>query len=151
MDTLIVIFFFFLSFFGMEFVAWFTHKYVMHGFLWRLHKDHHTGSKHVLEHNDWFSLIFAIPSFLFIFSGFVYDNSILIAIGFGMAAYGAAYFIVHDVFIHQRIKIFRNTESEYLKAVRRAHKLHHKHLKKEDGESFGFLFVGKKYYRNNTN
>ena len=68
-----------------------------------------------------------------------------------MAAYGAAYFIVHDVFIHQRIKIFRNTESEYLKAVRRAHKLHHKHLKKEDGESFGFLFVGKKYYRNNTN
>ena len=25
----------------MEFVAWFTHKYVMHGFLWFLHKDHH--------------------------------------------------------------------------------------------------------------
>lgn len=25
----------------MEFMAWFTHKYVMHGFLWSLHKDHH--------------------------------------------------------------------------------------------------------------
>ena len=25
----------------MEFMAWFTHKYIMHGFLWVLHKDHH--------------------------------------------------------------------------------------------------------------
>ena len=25
----------------MEFVAWSNHKYVMHGFLWRWHKDHH--------------------------------------------------------------------------------------------------------------
>ena len=25
----------------MEFMAWFTHKYVMHGFLWNLHFDHH--------------------------------------------------------------------------------------------------------------
>jgi len=25
----------------MEYVAWFTHKYVMHGFLWVLHEDHH--------------------------------------------------------------------------------------------------------------
>jgi len=29
------------AFLFMEFVAWFTHKYVMHGFLWVLHKDHH--------------------------------------------------------------------------------------------------------------
>jgi beta-carotene 3-hydroxylase len=32
---------FFATFFFMEFVAWFTHKFVMHGFLWILHKDHH--------------------------------------------------------------------------------------------------------------
>jgi beta-carotene 3-hydroxylase len=39
--TLIII----LTFFFMEFVAWFTHKYIMHGFLWALHKDHHQVDK----------------------------------------------------------------------------------------------------------
>lgn len=29
------------SFLAMEGVAWFTHKYIMHGLLWTLHKDHH--------------------------------------------------------------------------------------------------------------
>ena len=30
-----------LSFVGMEFMAWFTHKYIMHGLLWNWHEDHH--------------------------------------------------------------------------------------------------------------
>ena len=54
----------------MELVAWFTHKYVMHGFLWKLHKDHHDHSnKTPFEKNDYFFLIFAIPGFLNIFFG----------------------------------------------------------------------------------
>ena len=137
---------FILAFVGMEFVAWFTHKYVMHGWLWSLHKDHHTGSNHTLEHNDWFSFIFAIPSFIFIFFGFMFQIYSIVAIGFGMTAYGIAYFVVHDIFIHQRIKLFRNVDNNYLRVLRRAHKLHHKHLQKEEGESYGFLFVNKKYY-----
>ena len=40
---------FFLTFFMMEFMAWFTHKYVMHGFLWKLHADHHNK-----DHDSWF-------------------------------------------------------------------------------------------------
>ena len=32
---------FFTTFFIMEFMAWFSHKYIMHGFLWNLHEDHH--------------------------------------------------------------------------------------------------------------
>ena len=36
-----------------------THKYVMHGFLWNLHKDHHVVDKNkILQKNDYF-LIFA--------------------------------------------------------------------------------------------
>jgi beta-carotene 3-hydroxylase len=136
---------------GMELVAWFTHKYIMHGWLWSLHKDHHTGSKHILEHNDWFSLFFAVPSFLLILFGFIKANSIMISLGFGMTAYGAAYFIVHDVLVHQRLKLLRNTKNKYFLAIRRAHKIHHKHLKKENGESFGFLFVSRKYFKQDKN
>ena len=59
--------------------------------------------------------------------------------------YGLAYFIVHDVIIHQRIKLFTRTDNIYVRGIRWAHKMHHKHLEKEDGESFGMLMVAKKY------
>lgn len=26
---------------AMEFVAWFAHKFIMHGLLWKWHEDHH--------------------------------------------------------------------------------------------------------------
>lgn len=136
---------FILTFFGMEFIAWFTHKYVMHGFLWRLHKSHHQKGKHILEKNDLFALVFAIPSWLLIMLGVIYWNPMSIWIGAGMTTYGIAYFLVHDVIIHQRIKWFRNLDSNYIKTLRRAHKMHHKHLEKENGESFSFLIVNKKY------
>jgi beta-carotene 3-hydroxylase len=42
-----------------------THKYVMHGFLWSLHKDHHIRDGRKLEKNDWFAVIFAVPVFFY--------------------------------------------------------------------------------------
>ena len=71
----------------------------------------------------------------------------LMYVGFGILAYGIAYFLVHEVFIHQRFKWFRNSETVYLKAVRRAHKIHHKHISREHGECFGMLVVPWKYIK----
>ena len=133
------------TFFFMEFVAWATHKYVMHGFLWVLHKDHHVKEPGFFEKNDAFFLIFAVPSWLCIMLGMMYDVPVSVAIGAGIAVYGFAYFLVHEIFIHQRIKWLRKTDNTYFKAIRRAHKMHHKHLTKEDGESFGMLIVEWKY------
>ena len=56
-------------------------------------------------------------------------------------------FFVHDIFIHQRFKFLRNTNNNYFRAIRRAHKMHHKHLSKEHGECFGMLWVPFKYFR----
>ena len=38
----------------MEPITWATHKYVMHGFLWYLHEDHHQKSDGFFEKNDAF-------------------------------------------------------------------------------------------------
>ena len=54
-----------ITFFAMEFVAWFTHKFIMHGFLWNLHFDHHNTQPGFFQKNDAFFLIFAIPSWQF--------------------------------------------------------------------------------------
>lgn len=136
------------AFLGMECVAWLTHKYVMHGLLWRLHKDHHKKeSKGFLEDNDFFFLIFALPGIAGLFFGMQNDYNFLFWIGLGITMYGATYFLVHDIMIHQRFKLFRNTNSTYLIAIRRAHKMHHKHLGKEEGECFGMLWVPLKYFK----
>jgi len=54
---------------------------------------------------------------------------------------------VHDIFIHQRIPFLRDTQNPYLLAIRRAHKQHHKHIGKGEGECFGFLWVPVKYFK----
>ena len=147
MDYLI----FFIAFFGMEFVAWFAHKYIMHGFMWGFHRDHHVKEDHTsfFERNDVFFLIFATPGITFILLGTNLGIPYLFPIGLGIAAYGFTYFMVHDIFIHQRFKIFRKSDSVYFKAIRRAHKMHHKHITKEDGECFGMLVVPFKYFKKN--
>ena len=134
------------TFLAMEFVAWFAHKYVMHGFLWYLHKDHHQHEPGFWEKNDAFFLIFAIPSATcYIVGSAVAGMFPLFFVGVGISLYGIAYFLVHDIFIHQRFKIFSRTKNKYLKAIRKAHKVHHKHLGPEDGQCFGMLVVPPKY------
>jgi len=135
-----------LTFFAMEGITWLTHKYVMHGFLWYLHEDHHQPTPGFFEKNDAFFLIFAIPSWLCIMLGLQNELYWVAGIGFGIALYGFAYFIVHEVIIHQRFKWFTRSNNTYVRTIRWAHKMHHKHLGKEDGESFGMLFVAKKYW-----
>ena len=131
----------------MEGVAWFTHKYIMHGLFWYFHKDHHTrDNEGFFEKNDFFFLVFALPSMLLIFLAWestTFDPRLWI--GFGISVYGFAYFLVHDIFIHQRFKILRRSNNAYLRAIRKAHKVHHKKMTKEDGECFGMLWVPLKY------
>ena len=137
-----------IAFLLMEGVAWFTHKYIMHGVLWNLHHDHHKPDHHsVLEKNDAFFLFFAIPGILGLLIGIQHDFNFYFWAGLGITLYGFAYFFIHDVFIHQRIKFFRNSNWIYFRALRKAHKMHHKHLGKENGECFGMLLVPLKYFK----
>ena len=135
-------------FITMEGITWCTHKYVMHGFGWFLHEDHHQpGYPHVFEKNDAFFIVFAIPSmFLFLFGTYT-THTYLFYIGLGILCYGIAYFLIHDVLIHQRFKWFKNTNNTYLRGLRKAHKIHHKNMGKEDSQCFGMLFVPFKYFK----
>ena len=135
-----------LVFVVMEGITWLTHRYVMHGFLWYLHEDHHQKGPGFWEKNDAFFVIFALPSWLCIMLGSMNQNYWAVSIGAGIALYGLAYFLVHEIIIHQRIKLFTRSNNRYIRAIRWAHKMHHKHLHKEEGESFGMLIVAKKYW-----
>ena len=148
METIFWIIIFFGTFFMMEFNAWFTHKYIMHGFLWNLHKDHHKKDHNSwFERNDAFFIFYALISIVCFYLWNYEDIWYTLPIGLGILAYGITYFIVHDIFIHQRFKWFRNIDNKYARGLRRAHKIHHKHLGKNKGENFGMLIVPRKYFK----
>lgn len=136
-----------ITFMTMEAVTWLTHKYVMHGFMWYFHADHHRPQKQFWERNDIFFVIFAIPSMALIISGTLAQFDVKFFIGIGIMFYGLAYFLIHDVLIHQRFEWFKRVDNIYFRALRKAHKVHHKHLNKEDGECFGMLLVPMKYFK----
>lgn len=138
---------FLLTFSFMEFAAWFLHKYVMHGFLWSLHQDHHDPAHQGLfQKNDAFAIFFFAPSFFSILFGSLYQNHYLSAFGYGIMAYGAAYFLVHEVIIHRRARWFKS-KGFYLNALVVAHTKHHSVHTKEGASNFGMLVVNPEYFK----
>lgn len=137
---------FIIGFAGMEFVAWFMHKYVMHGILWFLHKSHHQKGKGFFELNDLYFLLFASPAIALIITGAQNGFTASFFLGIGIAAYGFTYLVVHDVIIHQRARFFVKTDNPYIRALRKAHKAHHAKPGKDADASFGMLWVNRKYY-----
>ncbi|NWJ50049.1 MAG: sterol desaturase family protein [Bacteroidetes bacterium] len=131
------------GFIFMEFIAWFTHKYVMHGFLWILHKDHHIRDGRKLELNDWFALFFSVPSILLIYIGSTHSLDYRFWLGIGIMFYGLAYFMFHDIYVHQRIPILKKHTNRYLRATMKAHLDHHK---PNVQSNFGFLLAPLHYY-----
>ena len=137
-----------LTFIFMEFMAWFSHKYIMHVFLWIWHRDHHKKNHNSwFERNDFFFIFYAIVSACFFISWNDYSFWFGLPIALGILIYGITYFIVHDIFIHQRFKLFKKSQNTYAKALRRAHKIHHKNINKKGGESFGMLSISFKYFK----
>lgn len=144
-----IILLFVLSFIFMEFVAWSNHKYIMHGFLWSLHRDHHLtdiAGKPVFQKNDFFFIIYALPAIILIIAGLSAANPYLISTGAGITFYGFTYFIIHDVVFHKRLPIFQNHSNSYLKAIVRAHGAHHKPKNLKDFKNFGLLIFPRRFF-----
>ncbi|MBA3705433.1 MAG: sterol desaturase family protein [Bacteroidetes bacterium] len=139
------------SFILMELVAWTSHKYIMHGFLWYLHKDHHQPHDHKLEKNDFFALIFMLPSWLLIMFGVIGDCDYRLYMGIGFTLYGICYALIHDGLIHGRISLLNKTKNAKLLALKNGHLAHHENdtkadYKKENNVCYGMLWVPLKYF-----
>ncbi len=134
------------TFMLMEGIAWFAHKYIMHGFGWAWHKDHHNHHRGFFEKNDYYALFFSVLA-----SGSIIYGSLnpglwfLMYIGFGVTLYGIAYFVFHDLIVHRRIKFRYSAKSRYMKRIMNAHYIHHRVHTREGAKAFGFLYAPKKY------
>jgi len=133
---------------AMEGVAWASHKYIMHGFGWAWHRDHHEPHANLLEKNDLFAIVGAVMSISMFAVGSEWVMGPIIKgfsawwpgtwIGLGILVYGIVYTLVHDGLVHQRYFRFVPKRG-YLKRLVQAHNLHHATIGKEGGVSFGFV------------
>lgn len=141
----------FASFLFMEFIAWSNHKYLMHGFLWVLHRDHHENARKVIrarfEKNDAFFVIYATPAIILLVTGISAEAPYSIAAGAGISLYGLTNFTIHDVLYHKRLPIFRNVTNSYLRAAIRSHDAHHNPRSPKDFSNFGLLIFPLKYFK----
>ena len=127
---------------AMELVAYASHRWIMHGPGWFLHRSHHRPRAGLFEANDWYAAVFAIPSMLLFLWGIGLGHGALYAwIGGGIAAYGAIYFGFHDVIVHKRIGHRYVPRSSYMKRIVQAHRLHHATESKHGAVSYGFLWA----------
>ncbi|HVR91021.1 MAG TPA: sterol desaturase family protein [Novosphingobium sp.] len=130
---------------AMEGVAWGSHRYIMHGFGWGWHRDHHEPHDNMLEKNDLFGIVGAAMSIAMfaIGSKWVAGEAAWTPgtwIGLGILGYGVIYTLVHDGLVHQRY--FRWVPKRgYAKRLVQAHKLHHATIGKHGGVSFGFVLA----------
>ncbi len=130
---------------AMECVAWSSHKYIMHGFGWGWHRDHHERHDRLVEKNDLYAVVgaaismgcFAIGSPLVFGTAAWWPGT---WVGLGVMIYGVIYTLIHDGLVHQRW--FRYVpRSGYPMRLVQAHKLHHATVGKHGGVSFGFVFA----------
>ncbi len=124
----------------MEGFAYVMHRWVMHGPGWFLHASHHRPRLGRWELNDLYFLIFALPSMLLLAGGVQWGwGNWAVAVGAGIAGYGAIYLGFHDIIVHQRVTHRYVPRSSYMKRIVQAHRLHHVVETREGNVSFGFL------------
>ena len=128
---------------AMEGVAYGAHRWVMHSRLgWWLHESHHRERPGMFELNDFYALIFALPSIVLLYGGVQGGWGDWAAwVGAGIAAYGAIYFGFHDVIVHRRIGHRIVPRSNYFKRIVQAHRIHHAVETREGTVSFGFIYA----------
>jgi beta-carotene 3-hydroxylase len=135
------------AFVAMEPFAALAHRVVMHrGRGWAWHASHHRARRrpdrprpraaHEFEANDWFPVVFSVATVAVLVLGTTIDGwQALVWIGSGVTAYGVAYLVVHDGYVHARAGELPGSGCRYVRWVRAAHARHHA---TGDGP-FGFL------------
>lgn len=126
------------AFVAMEPLTYAAHRWLMHGVGRRLHRSHHRRWQRAgdgfLEANDAFPAMFASVTIVALVVGFNVDGlGVLVPVCVGVTLYGAAYALVHDVYVHRRVSL--PLRGALLDRLAEAHALHHRY----GGEPYGML------------
>eukprot|EP00929_Paragymnodinium_shiwhaense_P046630 TRINITY_DN23734_c0_g1_i1.p1 TRINITY_DN23734_c0_g1~~TRINITY_DN23734_c0_g1_i1.p1 ORF type:complete len:281 (-),score=29.75 TRINITY_DN23734_c0_g1_i1:260-1030(-) len=141
-------------------LTWLIHKHLMHASMWWVHEDHHADtaySRPEIYRNDFFPLVFAVPSSTAAMAVCVRALPTWVAsVVLGAMLYGLAYLYVHEELFHNRFGLPGSAtvrQIAYVKRLATAHGVHHR-FRRLDGArrhvSFGFLYAPPRFDPSNV-
>jgi beta-carotene 3-hydroxylase len=102
------------------------HRSIGHGVAWPIHRSHHDGPVLGPEMNDIIPLVSALVTVaLFAVGVFQRRFTTILPVACGATIYGISYFLVHDLYIHRRLKLLPENIG-WLEPFKRAHLEHHR-------------------------
>ncbi len=111
---------------AMEPISAGIHRFVGHGVAWPVHRSHHDSPVKGPELNDLIPLVSALLTIAAFAAGtFRPGLGALVPIAIGATAYGAAYFVLHDIYIHRRVPLLPQ-RIEIFEPFKQAHLEHHR-------------------------
>jgi len=129
--------------FVMDLWAALLHGLVWHGVLYGVHRSHHEPRAGRFEANDALSVLHAPIAIALVLYGCRAApgalREVAFGVGLGMTLFGLSYLVVHDGLVHKRLPVRFLGRSRFLRAVVRAHRVHHTMAR--GGVPFG-LFSG---------
>ena len=124
------------SLLAMEPAVALAHRRAMHGWAWGWHRSHHRRAGGQVEANDLFPVVFAAATVAAMAAGAIVDPlAPLLWAGSGVTAYGIAYLVVHDLYIHRRLGVLPGASGSLISRLAEAHRIHHLYGR----EPYGFL------------
>ena len=109
------------AFLFMDFGAWLSQKYNMHGFLWSFYKDHHLKTQQNYS--------------------FFEKNGL-----FFLMLYGYTCFSVNDGIIHYRMPVNLNIRKGYFAALIKAYEAHQSGKSIKDFKYYGLLIFSRRFF-----
>jgi beta-carotene 3-hydroxylase len=124
------------SLLAMEPAVALAHRRAMHGWAWGWHRSHHQRAGGSFETNDRFPVVFAAATVAAMAVGATVEAlAPLLWVGSGVTAYGIAYLVVHDLYIHRRLGVLPGAGAALIRRLAEAHRIHHLYGR----EPYGFL------------
>jgi beta-carotene 3-hydroxylase len=110
---------------AMEPISATIHRSIGHGVAWPIHRSHHDGPVLGPEMNDIIPLVSALVTVaLFAVGVFQRRFAWILPVASGATMYGIAYFVVHDIYIHRRLRLLPKHVG-WLEPFKQAHLEHH--------------------------
>ena len=114
----------------MEPWAMLLHGMVWHGPLFFMHGSHHAPARGRFEWNDVLSALHAPIAIALVLYGCRASPGVAreacFGVGLGMTFFGIAYFVVHDGFVHGRLRVEFLSKYKYFRRLKVCHQAHHR-------------------------
>jgi len=134
---------------GMEFVAWFTQRYFMHGLAWSFYRYNQGANRGCFEKNNWFAGFITVLAIVLLVIGIHFGRWLVISAGAGVTLYGLCNLLFYNLRFCKgtpKRKLWRlSYHVPYLERISSTQRRHRGKNSTDDSVAYAILWAPKHY------